>query len=251
MDDFWALGDRLLGQKVTARLDWPQEHFSLTLRGQKISVTCGVAENMLTGDPKGAYILCPEQGSDRFSGIVVALIRRRDSGVERLVLAPQGMVFDQAEILEAVAFGESFARTRIQCLRQKSCGGILYRWENGNAQLLLVLQKKSNNWSFPKGRVEPYETELETACRELEEEIGAMPMLQQEPRFSVEYDLTEKTRKEVVLFLGQLKGSLHLQETELQEGRWVAVQEARRLLRPFYGPMLDEVERLLSAPKTE
>lgn len=43
---------------------------------------------------------------------------------------------------------------------------------NHNDAYLLVKSMKNKKWSFPKGRIESNETQLECALRELEEETG-------------------------------------------------------------------------------
>lgn len=51
-----------------------------------------------------------------------------------------------------------------------SCGAVVYRL-NPTPQILLVKQN-NNFWGIPKGHMEPGETFLQTACREVEEETG-------------------------------------------------------------------------------
>lgn len=52
----------------------------------------------------------------------------------------------------------------------KKCGIILYNMDT--QKYLLVHGKKSMKWGFPKGHMEPGETEEETAHREFYEETG-------------------------------------------------------------------------------
>lgn len=53
---------------------------------------------------------------------------------------------------------------------EKSCGLILFRKETEN--LFLLLHYPGGHWDFPKGHIEPNETEEQTAIRELTEETG-------------------------------------------------------------------------------
>ncbi len=53
-----------------------------------------------------------------------------------------------------------------------SCGFIVFRKYDGIIEFLLIHSKFHGFWSFPKGRMEHGENKLETALRELEEEVG-------------------------------------------------------------------------------
>ncbi len=63
--------------------------------------------------------------------------------------------------------GSNFACSKVSMERR--AGFII---ENKCREVLLVLGRYANKWSFPKGHTEPGETELECAERELREETG-------------------------------------------------------------------------------
>ena len=80
----------------------------------------------------------------------------------------------------------------------------MFTWRE-NEPLFVVVQELAGAYSFPKGHMEGRETEMETARREVFEEIGIHPgfldgFLQED-----EYDLAEKpgTRKRVTYFLAE------------------------------------------------
>ena len=55
----------------------------------------------------------------------------------------------------------------------RAAGGLVCRSrEDGTAEILLVHRPAYDDWSFPKGKLEPGETEEEAAVREVEEETG-------------------------------------------------------------------------------
>ena len=56
--------------------------------------------------------------------------------------------------------------------KEKSCGTIIFRKNEGEKLEFLLLHYASGHWDFPKGHVENEETEEATAIRELEEETG-------------------------------------------------------------------------------
>ena len=52
--------------------------------------------------------------------------------------------------------------------KETSCGCIITK----NNKVLLVYEKRGNFWGFPKGHMEAGETEIDTAKREVKEEVG-------------------------------------------------------------------------------
>ena len=55
---------------------------------------------------------------------------------------------------------------------EKSCGTVIFRKARGKYAVLLIKNKYTDFWSFPKGHVEAGENEYQTAIRETKEETG-------------------------------------------------------------------------------
>ena len=55
--------------------------------------------------------------------------------------------------------------------KETSCGCIIFDKET-HSKVLIVYEKNRNFWGFPKGHIEEGETEIETALREVKEEVG-------------------------------------------------------------------------------
>ena len=87
---------------------------------------------------------------------------------------------------------------------EKSCGAVVFTKKDGEL-LFVVVQEKGGAYSYPKGHMEGDETEMETARREIFEEVGLRPAFLPGFRVEDEYDLAEKpgTRKRVVYFLAE------------------------------------------------
>ena len=56
--------------------------------------------------------------------------------------------------------------------KEKCCGFIVYKLDDDGQKYLMLYQKETGTWSFPKGHMLPGETEMQTALRELYEETG-------------------------------------------------------------------------------
>lgn len=183
------------------------------------------------GEEQDAYILGVSGPVSSFDGRVIAAIRRKDDWEDKLVVAPDGMLFHQGEIAAAVHFQEQYFTSTIDSLFRKSCGVIPCRQRGTEKEFLLLLQA-NNCWSFPKGHMEAGETEIQTALRELSEETGLQATLVPGTRTVLEYDVFPMTRKQVVLFLGEVSGSVIPQAKEIINYRWVKVDALQNYLRP-------------------
>lgn len=114
---------------------------------------------------------------------------------------------------------------------EKSCGGIVYRKFHGNTDILLIKHIKSGYWSFPKGHVEPNETEEQTAQREIKEETNIDVYIDPGFRETVTYSPRKDAKKEVVYFVARARNSdLIPQPQEIAEIKWVGIGQAHNLL---------------------
>ena len=103
----------------------------------------------------------------------------------------------------------------IDSLFRKSCGVLPYRMVNGERKFLLVFENYSQCWSLPKGHMEAGETEIETALRELYEETGLTAQLDTGRSASIEYPVSDFSRKQVVFYLGQVIGEPRVRAGEI------------------------------------
>lgn len=220
---------RLLGEMVHVKVDRPMGF----CRGDMVyPVNYGFVPGVMAGDgeEQDAYILGIDHPIDEFDGRVIGIVRRKNDREDKLVVAPDGMQLHQGEIARAVAFQERYFDTSIDALFRKSCGVIVSRQTEGEREFLLLFQRFSQSWSFPKGHMEAGETEMETALRELREETGLTAVLDPDRRAVVEYDIPPKTRKQVVYFSGRTEGDILLQPGEIKSFRWVRRSELARYL---------------------
>ena len=125
---------------------------------------------------------------------------------------------------------------------EKSCGGVIFT-RQGNTIRYLIIRHLGGHCGFPKGHMEPCESEQETAIREIREEVGLSVSLIDGFRAEDSYPLPNKanTLKQVVYFLAEYTGQdISIQPEEIAAAYLVPYAEALELL-PF-----PEVKRVLN-----
>ena len=183
------------------------------------------------GEAQDVYILGVAEPLETFDGYIIGAIRRKDDVEDKLVAAPEGMRFHQAQIAEMVAFQEQYFDSKVIAQFHKSCGVLVYRDENGVREYLLALQI-GDNWSVPKGHMEAGETEKETALRELFEETGLTAVLDAGKQATMEYPISLHCRKEVVVFTGRASGTPTPRAGEIETLKWVTADQLQKYLMP-------------------
>ena len=148
--------------------------------------------------------------------------------------------------------------------KDRSAGILLYRWGQSSLEVFIGhmggpfwARKQDGAWSIPKGLVEGGEDLLDTAIREFGEEIGV-------PAPAIDYrllgDFRYSSGKVVTIFIGESTlevsdvhsepitvewprgtGRMH-SFPEIDEVRWVSIDEARDKLVKGQVPALDELK---------
>ena len=196
-----------------------------------------------------AYAVTVNNAPDgSFSGTAVGVLIDRSTGGICVVLAEDiNRTWYQYEIAEAIEYFSGDSDYKIYCLREKSCGAVVFT-DNGGTRKYLVIRMNLGHCGLPKGHIEKYESEEQTAKREVREETGVEITLVEGFRMAVEYSLTTKTKKESVYFLGRFCGdSVKIQEAEVSSYRLCPYEDARRLITYENDrAILDAAEKLLS-----
>ena len=113
---------------------------------------------------------------------------------------------------------------------EKSCGAVIFR-RTDVWNVLLIRHSKGRHISFPKGHVEPGETESQTAEREIWEETGLRVRVDRRFRAENRYNIRPDIQKLVVLFTAVTEqAELTLQPEEIAEAFWAPVEEANERL---------------------
>lgn len=221
----------LMGKTVRVVVDRP---IGYDHNGLVYPINYGYIPGIMAGDGEAqdAYILGIDEPLTEFEGQVVGAARRKNDLEDKLIVALPGQRYHQGQVAEAVHFQERYFISTIDSLFRKSCGVLPYRMVNGERKFLLVFENYSQCWSLPKGHMEAGETEIETALRELYEETGLTAQLDTGRSASIEYPVSDFSRKQVVFYLGQVTGEPRVREGEIDGFKWVSEEELENHLFP-------------------
>ena len=111
----------------------------------------------------------------------------------------------------------------------RAAGGVVVRDGDEGPEVLIVHRPRYDDWTFPKGKLEPGESEEEGALREVEEETGLRCALEQELD-TTEYIDGRGSPKSVRYWrMGVVDGELRF-DHEVDAARWASPAEAAKLL---------------------
>lgn len=222
----------MLGKFVKVRVTSPMHSFNSRF-GFKYKLNYGVIEGYKTrkNTVQCAYIMGINHPVRNFDGRVIAVVRRFGGKGVVWVVAPKSTRYIVNDIKPAIDFAEGRAGYNIECLYETSCGAVIFRQEENEKKFLLIRNKRSAHWGFPKGHIEPGETKEETAIREVFEETGLHVEIF--PGFvkNSEYTIQGKIEKSVSIFLAKTKETEYrIQEEEIEECGWYSYSQALRVL---------------------
>jgi len=132
-----------------------------------------------------------------------------------------------------------------------SCGVLLLAGDPVDSFLLM---KHPDRWDLPKGHVDPGETEIECALREMEEETGIdRSEVELDPDFRfvheyyVQYKRTKNKRKlkHLIIFLGHIDEPRDIDLTEHSDYQWVKWNPPHKIQNWTIDPLLEEVHAYL------
>ncbi len=121
-------------------------------------------------------------------------------------------------------------KSRSRLTLEKSAGAVVF-YRGAALEYLLIL---STYWEFPKGQVEPDESETEAAAREVREETALEVKLLPGFRQQVDYFYRRGgnlIKKQVVYLLGEAANKNVRVSWEHQEAEWLSFEDALARLK--------------------
>lgn len=249
MESRKKLIDSFLGKTIHIVIDRPigsvhkKGNYSITY-----PVNYGYIPGLLSGDGEelDVYLLGVDSPMKEYTAKIIGAVYRKNDVEDKLIAAPEGIYFNQAEIAELVHFQEQYYETYVDAIYQKSCGAIIYRQKNNKIEYLCLLQNRSGLYSVPKGHVEAFETEHQCAIREIQEEAGILTEFKPGFKTEVHYNLPNNKRKTVVLFLAENKGEIKADGNEIREYQWLTCEKAKQALPKWYKSAIDDAEKYIN-----
>jgi 8-oxo-dGTP pyrophosphatase MutT (NUDIX family) len=112
----------------------------------------------------------------------------------------------------------------------RAAGGLVTRPGRGGVEVLVVHRPRYDDWSLPKGKAEPGESDEATACREVEEETGYSCALGEELPTNRYVDRRGRDKQVRYWRMTVEREGPWAPNDEVDERRWLPPQEAADLL---------------------
>ena len=111
----------------------------------------------------------------------------------------------------------------------RAAGGVVVRDERGVREVVVVHRPQYDDWTLPKGKARPGESDEECAIREVEEETGLRCELGPELESSSYRDSLGRPKAVRYWLMRPVAGTLHA-ANEVDDARWLSVPEAEGTL---------------------
>jgi 8-oxo-dGTP pyrophosphatase MutT (NUDIX family) len=112
----------------------------------------------------------------------------------------------------------------------RAAGGLVCRnGDGGRAEIVLVHRPAYDDWAFPKGKLDPGESEEEAAIREVEEETGLRCRLERDVGITHYHDSRGRPKTVRYWQMTPVGGALAA-ANEVDDARWVSLADAPDLL---------------------
>lgn len=201
--------------------------------GFKYRLNYGIVEGGKTQKNSviSAYIMGINHPVRNFDGRVIAIVRRNGGKGVVLVVAPKSTRFIINDIRRAIDFAEGRNGYTLECLYESSCGAVVFRNDATEKKFLLIRNKRSAHWGFPKGHIEPGENNEQTAIREVLEETGINIRVLPNFKKCSEYTIQGRIEKSVSIFLAETDDVEYtIQPEEIEECGWFSYYDALKTL---------------------
>lgn len=177
-----------------------------------------------------AFILGEDRAVSYFDGRIIGLLETKEEKykVKRIWLAaaPDSRYIN-IDIIQELDLENEFKDYKLTCLYESSSGAIVYRYIKGIVRFLLIQNKGSKSWGFPKGHLEMGETRADAARREVLEETSINVKIHLGFEGVSEYTLSNGVEKRVSIFVGTTEDkTTKIQYKEILKFVWLPYNRA-------------------------
>lgn len=218
----------MLGKCVRIRIDRP-----IGSTDKKTGYTYPLNYGAVYGyENLNSFVMGIDHPVRNFDGRVIATLNPAAGGRQILITAPKSTRFIINDITKFIDVKRDFPKYKLECLYESSCGAVVYRDIKGQVRYLLIKNKRSAHWGFPKGHIEPGETKEQTAIREVLEETGIHVKLIDGFESISKFKIQNKIEKVVSIFVGTTTDtSTSIQPEEIDDYIWLTYDKALSLLK--------------------
>lgn len=166
-----------------------------------------------------------------FDGRIIAALVPKDPENTDLktiyIMASRSSRYINQDIYQYIDVKNDFPDYELVCYYESSAGAVVYRCIKGRVRFLLIKNKRSSNWGFPKGHLEMGETKYDAARREVLEETGLHIKIHLGYEGVSKYTLRNNVDKKVSIFVATTDDlRTTIQEEEIDDYRWLAYDQA-------------------------
>jgi 8-oxo-dGTP pyrophosphatase MutT (NUDIX family) len=111
----------------------------------------------------------------------------------------------------------------------RAAGGVVVRETGDSSEVLVVHRPRYDDWTFPKGKAEPGESDEDCALREVEEETGLRCELDRELPATRYLDPRGRPKRVRYWLMRPVAGELRFVH-EVDEAEWLSTEDAARRL---------------------
>lgn len=193
---------------------------------RKINIgMCNIEDNKT---PVTAYVYGVKYPLKKYRGIITGIGVRSD-GSNFLIITQKGVTAYDVNVCPLIDPYEK-PYMKLTMAHEKSCGALIYRYIDGEIRFLLVNQRLSHSWSFPKGHIMYGESEQKTAAREVFEEVGMKIRFVSGFRIEQFYRIKPSTVKKVVIFLAKSDDEIKIDNDEIVNYVWASEESIPKYL---------------------
>ncbi len=223
----------MLGKYVRIKVTHPIHSYS-NEQGFTYELNYGEVEGakQYNAPVKGAFIMGINHPVRSFDGRVIGIVHYKDCAEIDWIVAPKSTRFINIDIIKAIDFAVRNREHTLDCLYERSCGAVVYRDIGGMIRFLLIKNRRSAHWGFPKGHVELGETDSQTAYREVLEETGIHINIHPDFITKSQYAIQGKVEKNVTIYLASTEDTQTIiQKEEIEDYIWLGYDKALTKLR--------------------
>lgn len=225
-----ALVKSYLGKTVEIKIDRPIGSVHPKHEDLIYPINYGYIPNVIGGDGEelDVYLLGVNEPVTSYKVKIIGIAHRENNVEDKLIGAPEDMIFYQNEIAEAIDFQEKYYKTKVEAIYEKSAGAVVYTMLDGMVKYLLI-KSQNGHIDFPKGHIEKNESEEDAALREVYEETSIKALLIDDFKITINYEIPDGKSKTVIYFAAKYANQTPKQNAGFEQSDYMVLDYEKAL----------------------